>query len=105
MRRTSSSMNPPGEAARRPNACQSRVSVALMIFCTWASSLSERGLFLDAERGGTCVSRACDVEICASTLSLLGVESGIASSIVVEPVAAVEHEDANTAEEILALSL
>lgn len=47
------------------------------------------------------------MEICASTstFSLLVVGSGIASSIVVEPVAAVEHEDANTAEEILALSL
>jgi hypothetical protein len=97
-------MNPPGEAARRPNASQSRVSVALMIFCTWISSSSDRGFFLDAERGGTCVSGACNVEICASTLSLLVVESGIAS-IVVEPVAPAQQQDANTAEEVLALKV
>lgn len=49
-------MKPPGEAARLPNACQSRASVALMIFCTLDSSSSDKGFSLNAERGGTWVS-------------------------------------------------
>jgi hypothetical protein len=63
IRRTSSSMKPPGEAARSAKMFHSRVSAALMIFCTWFCCSWESGCSLRAERGGTCSEEGMDGDV------------------------------------------